>query len=134
MQKYILTLLIFVVLAATAGLAQEKTGAPPDTAWKHSLVSGLSLTQVSYTNWSKGGENSLAYTLSLDGTSRFSSAPSLWENQYRFAYGEARLGKGQGLRKTEDIIDLGLHEYLMDFLERISTLGDEISRHFLVPA
>jgi len=36
--------------------------------------------------------------------------------------------------RTDDIIRLGLHEYLMDFLERISTLGDEISRHFLVPA
>ena len=35
--------------------------------------------------------------------------------------------------RTEDIIELGLHEYLMDFLERISKLGDEISRHFLVP-
>jgi uncharacterized alpha-E superfamily protein len=34
--------------------------------------------------------------------------------------------------RTEDIIELGLHEYLMDFLERISKLGDEISRHFLV--
>jgi uncharacterized alpha-E superfamily protein len=36
--------------------------------------------------------------------------------------------------RTDDIIRLGLHEYLMDFLERISGLGDEISRHFLVPA
>jgi uncharacterized alpha-E superfamily protein len=36
--------------------------------------------------------------------------------------------------RTDDIIRLGLHEYLMDFLERISELGDEISRHFLVPA
>jgi uncharacterized alpha-E superfamily protein len=36
--------------------------------------------------------------------------------------------------KADDIIDLGLHEYLMDFLERISALGDDISRHFLVPA
>ena len=36
--------------------------------------------------------------------------------------------------RTEDIIDRGLHEYLMDFLERISTLGDEISRVFLVPS
>jgi len=35
--------------------------------------------------------------------------------------------------RTEDIIELGLHEYLMDFVERISKLGDEISRHFLVP-
>ncbi len=36
--------------------------------------------------------------------------------------------------KTDDIIRLGLHEYLMEFLERISVLGGDISRHFLVPA
>jgi len=36
--------------------------------------------------------------------------------------------------KTDDVIGLGLHEYLMDFLERISALGDDISRNFLVPA
>ncbi len=35
--------------------------------------------------------------------------------------------------KTDDIIRQGLHEYLMDFLDRISALGDDISRHFLVP-
>lgn len=36
--------------------------------------------------------------------------------------------------RTDDIIELGLHEYLMDFLERISELGDEISRVFLAPS
>ena len=36
--------------------------------------------------------------------------------------------------RTDDIIVFGLHEYLMDFLERISVLGDEISRVFLVPS
>jgi uncharacterized alpha-E superfamily protein len=36
--------------------------------------------------------------------------------------------------KTDDIIAFGLHEYLMDFLNRISALGNDISRHFLVPA
>ena len=36
--------------------------------------------------------------------------------------------------KTDDIMAFGLHEYLMDFLDRISALGDDISRHFLVPA
>jgi uncharacterized alpha-E superfamily protein len=35
--------------------------------------------------------------------------------------------------RTEDIISLGLHEYLMDFLERISHLADEIDRRFFVP-
>ena len=36
--------------------------------------------------------------------------------------------------KTEEIIRYGLHEYLMDFLDRVSALGGEISRRFLVPA
>jgi uncharacterized alpha-E superfamily protein len=36
--------------------------------------------------------------------------------------------------KTDDIIRFGLHEYLVDFLARISTLGNEVSRQFLVPA
>ena len=35
--------------------------------------------------------------------------------------------------RTEDVMRTGLHEYLMDFLERISALGDEVNRVFLVP-
>jgi len=35
--------------------------------------------------------------------------------------------------RADAIIENGLHEYLMDFLERISSLGDGISRHFLAP-
>ena len=36
--------------------------------------------------------------------------------------------------KTDDIIKFGLHEYLMEFLDRISELGEGINRSFLVPA
>jgi len=36
--------------------------------------------------------------------------------------------------RLDEMIDFGLHEYLVDFLERISALGGEISRVFLVPA
>jgi uncharacterized alpha-E superfamily protein len=35
--------------------------------------------------------------------------------------------------RTDDIIKQGLHEYLMDFLDRIYELGGEINKHFLVP-
>ena len=36
--------------------------------------------------------------------------------------------------RVEKIFAVGLHEYLMAFLEKISTLGDEINSHFLAPA
>lgn len=42
----------------------------------------------------------------------------------------ARLHDGD----TEAIIRYGLHEYLMDFLARVSDLGEEINRRFLVPS
>jgi uncharacterized alpha-E superfamily protein len=36
--------------------------------------------------------------------------------------------------RTDDIMEFGLHEYLMEFLEHISRLGAEINRVFLVPS
>ena len=35
--------------------------------------------------------------------------------------------------RTEQIIELGLHEYLMAFLDKLSKLTAEINRDFLVP-
>ena len=35
--------------------------------------------------------------------------------------------------RTDDIMEFGLHEYLMEFLEHVSRLGAEVSRVFLVP-
>jgi uncharacterized alpha-E superfamily protein len=35
--------------------------------------------------------------------------------------------------RTDEVIRFGLHEYLMDFLDRISELGEEIKRRFLAP-
>jgi uncharacterized alpha-E superfamily protein len=35
--------------------------------------------------------------------------------------------------RTDDVMNFGLHEYLTDFLERISQLGNEVNRTFLVP-
>jgi uncharacterized alpha-E superfamily protein len=35
--------------------------------------------------------------------------------------------------RVEQIFALGLHEYLMEFLQKISTLGSEINSHFLEP-
>ncbi len=35
--------------------------------------------------------------------------------------------------RTDDIIKFGLHEYLMEFVDRISVLGAEINRAFLAP-
>jgi uncharacterized alpha-E superfamily protein len=35
--------------------------------------------------------------------------------------------------RVEQIMETGLHEYLMEFLERLHLLNDELNRHFLAP-
>ena len=99
-------MLCFIPLCISA---QPKV--PPDTVtappppWKHSVVSGLTLTQVSFTDWAQGGENALSYTLSVDGKSVYDNDKTNWSNAYKLAFGQTRLGD-QGLRKTDDKIDL----------------------------
>ena len=94
--------LLLLIAFAVPVIAQEQ---PPQYGWKQNLVAGLTLTQVSYTDWAQGGENSLSYTTSLDGKSVEDEQGFNWTNDYKFAYGQTRLG-AQGLRKTDDKIDL----------------------------
>ncbi|MBI3195071.1 MAG: DUF3078 domain-containing protein [Ignavibacteriae bacterium] len=94
--------IILLLLFTTFGRAQTDSSQTP--VWKHSLVSGLNLTQVAFTDWAQGGENALAWTLLLDGKSSRESESVIWSNTYKFAFGQTRLGS-QGLRKTEDKID-----------------------------
>ncbi len=105
MHSYVKNVIIATLLVVATVPAQDTTTAVPVYGWKTSLVSGLTLTQVSYSNWAQGGENSIAYKISADGMSTLTGPTTLWENQYRFAFGQTRLGK-QGLRKTDDVIDL----------------------------
>ncbi|MFZ1976834.1 MAG: DUF3078 domain-containing protein [Bacteroidota bacterium] len=73
--------------------------------WKHTMIVSANITQVSFTDWAQGGENSLAYALSLEGKSVYRYGILEWDNTYKFGYGQAKLGT-EGIRKTDDKIDL----------------------------
>ncbi len=98
--------LMFIILfgIATASAQQDTTKAPV-YGWQHSIVSALNLTQVAFTDWAAGGENALAWKLSLDGKSVQDMEKTNWANSYKFAFGQTRVGD-QGIRKTDDEISL----------------------------
>ncbi len=96
---------IAILVVSTIGLFAQTEPAPPASHWKHTLVAGLTVTQVSYTDWAQGGENALAYSLSIDGKSVRDVTATNWSNSYKLAYGQTRLGS-KGLRKTDDKIEL----------------------------
>ena len=78
---------------------------PADTSWKHTGVASLSATQVAFTDWAQGGENAISWTVRLEGKSEMTVPLWVWTNNYKFAYGQAKLGDKK-LRKTDDKIDL----------------------------
>jgi hypothetical protein len=47
---------LFVLILLSANLY----GQTQDSVWKHSMVAGLNLSQVGFTDWAQGGENALA--------------------------------------------------------------------------
>jgi len=97
--------LVFALFAAHAS-AQPADTAKVKKPWTHNLVSGLNLTQVSYSDsWAQGGENALAYAMSLFGKSADDLSKTNWTTSYKFAFGQTKLGD-QGIRKTDDKIDI----------------------------
>lgn len=101
MKKLLLGTCILIALHAQA----QDTAKAPVYGWKHGAVAGLTLTQVAFTDWAQGGDNALAYALSLQGKSVEEQPLTEWANSYKFGYGQARLGD-QGIRKTDDRIEL----------------------------
>ncbi len=91
------------LLLATWGWAQETEA--PEPAWTHQLVGSVSANQVAFKDWSQGGDDALSWTLSLEGKSIFKSGLFSAENQYKFAFGQTKLGS-QSIRKSVDKISL----------------------------
>ncbi|MCX6134480.1 MAG: DUF3078 domain-containing protein [Ignavibacteriales bacterium] len=101
--------IIMALLFVLAGRALSQTPAPqkPDSSkwgWKHSVVSGLTLTQVSFKDWAQGGEDALAWTIRVDGLSKLEDTVYVWGNTYKMSYGQAKLGS-ETTRKTEDRLE-----------------------------
>lgn len=101
--KHLLIALLFLPLIPICN-AQDDKGELKDGEWKLKGVTGLNMSQTALSNWSAGGENSLAGNLYLNGGLKRKSGHWLWENSLVLDYG-LTTGKSQGVRKTSDNID-----------------------------
>ncbi|MGM0377213.1 MAG: DUF3078 domain-containing protein [Bacteroidota bacterium] len=69
--------------------------------WESGGNTGLTFSQVSLTNWSGGGENSISGTFSFSGFLNYTKEKSAWENTLDIGYGLTRQGS-ENVVKTED--------------------------------
>ncbi len=117
------TLVIICACHCTA-VAQEapKKEKKEVFGWKENLVGALNLTQSNYSsNWTKGGENSLAWKGVLAGLAENNRVKNNWKNTARIAFGQIKQGD-QGTRKSDDeiivesLLTFKVGEYLNPFV------------------
>ncbi len=84
-------LLLFLLLSLTTVYSQDTDSTLNN--WTQSLIASANLSQVAFDNWSKGGENSLAYSFGVDWVMDYKS-DSKWsfKNQLKGDWGQSKTG------------------------------------------
>ncbi|MGF7139500.1 DUF3078 domain-containing protein [Roseimarinus sediminis] len=96
-----LGLLLILLLAFNSGFGQTVSDT---TYWKNGGDFTLNFTQVSFTNWSAGGQNSVAGVSKFKYFARYEKSGVKWENLMDVGYGLSKV-EGLEIQKSEDLID-----------------------------
>ena len=118
MKKILFT--FFLSVAAAGVMAQDQASADT-TYWEKKGVAGINLSQTSLSNWSAGGDGSIAFDLYRNYSLDYKKDKQLWTNRLELAYGLNNTSS-QGTRKTNDKIYFA------------SNYGYKISEHWYASA
>jgi DUF3078 family protein len=107
------TLLLLLVLAGFASMAQTDT----TKNWKVENKIGINFSQSYFSNWSAGGENTLASSGKYSFLANYSKEKHKWDNWVDLALGYSLIGDNDPL-KTDDKIEL-ISSYGYRFHEKL---------------
>ncbi len=83
--------------------AAAVTPSADTTYWSHKGMAGVNMSQAAYSNWSAGGDPSVAFDAVFTFDLEYKRAKHLWTNRLELAYGLNNT-KSNGTRKTNDKI------------------------------
>jgi Protein of unknown function (DUF3078) len=89
--KIFYLLLTLTIISATS-FAADETEEKKDTLWVPKGVVGLNLSQVSFENWTQGGDNSISFTFFSNLGINYIGDPWKWRNSLKFTYGRTKIG------------------------------------------
>ncbi|MCD7899217.1 MAG: DUF3078 domain-containing protein [Bacteroides sp.] len=102
MKRFLIS--VSLLLSVIMVKAQTDEQGYEDGKWVLKGVTGINISQSSFSNWSAGGENSLAGNIFLNGSLVRKSGNWLWQNTLVLDYGLSKT-KSTGNRKTSDVIN-----------------------------
>lgn len=93
----------FILLIMAFSLfAKSQSDSIPN--WNFKGINSLNFSQISFSNWASGGENSVSLNLLLNYDANYKKANFTWDNNLVLGYGLTRQGD-EKLRKSDDRID-----------------------------
>lgn len=103
--------IIVVLILIFFSTAQAQTPDSLQGKWNPSLTAGLGISQIAFSNWIKGGENSIAWTLLGDFNLNRVDKPWNFKNQIKAQYGRAKIGDGIYRTTVNDLYIENLASY-----------------------
>jgi len=104
MKRALLLLLFLSAITILSTQAQNDT-LPKDTIWRTGGLTSLSFNQVSLSNWSAGGDNSIGGNALVSLFAYKKKGKWAWDSNLDLAFGAAKVGDDDW-RKSDDKIDL----------------------------
>ncbi len=101
MRKSFLLLLIVSIFSLNITAQEDTKKAEEKEGWKYGGVFSLTASQVSFSNWAAGGENSYSLNGLLSLNATYKKDKHLWANTLSMGYGVMKQGDKE-LRKTDD--------------------------------
>ena len=97
---------LLLVCTTTNVFAISPTEADSLKAWKSEVITTLNFSQVSFTNWSAGGQSSISATGLIKYKIVYKDSTHFWNNNIDVAFGIIRQGNLEGFAKSDDRIEL----------------------------
>lgn len=73
--------------------------------WTPSLIASANLSQVAFNNWTKGGENSLAYSFGVDWGMAYKASGWSFKNQLKGEWGQSKTGSDEAKITSNNIFN-----------------------------
>ena len=107
--KKTLILITIIFVAALSVRAQDKKS---EEGWQNSGVVGINLSQTSFTNWSQGGENSLAFSLFGNFEANYLTSQWTFSNKLKLTYGKTKLANQESRINENEFYLEDVYSYL----------------------
>lgn len=71
--------------------------------WEESLILGVNINQVSFTNWKKGGQNTFSWTTRLDGQLSYKDSLNQFDNNLKIVFGQTQTNSDPFKKSVDEI-------------------------------